>query len=61
MTTPDDLDSIHNALRGAIARAGGRIEVFSHLPDASCSCRKTAPRMLRRAAEMLGFSASPRF
>ena len=53
------LSAIHEAMRAAIEKAGGRLAgIFycPHRPDEGCDCRKPKPGLLHRAAAELGCS-----
>jgi histidinol-phosphate phosphatase family protein len=52
LLSPDELERIHNRMRRAVARAGGRIrDIYycPHCPDDHCDCRKPRPGMIFRA------------
>jgi len=56
LLTNDDLDSIHDAMRAALARVGGHIDgIFccTHSPDDHCACRKPEPGLLVHAMHEL--------
>lgn len=53
------LEAIHDAMRRAVAAAGGEIAgIFHcpHRPDEGCDCRKPKPGLLERAAKAFGTS-----
>ena len=44
-----DIDQIHRQLQYTVTKVGGRIDDFficPHHPDAGCTCRKTAARII---------------
>jgi D-glycero-D-manno-heptose 1,7-bisphosphate phosphatase len=49
--TESDLDAVHAALRGELARHGARIDAIYHCPHDhdACDCRKPRPGLLLRA------------
>ena len=52
MTTIEELESMHNNMKGEIEEYGGKIEKIyycPHHPDEGCDCRKPKPGMLLRA------------
>jgi len=54
----EELDRIHDRLRGLLAEQGASvdaIEVCPHAPEDGCDCRKPQPGMALRAAARLGF------
>ncbi|MFJ5229597.1 D-glycero-alpha-D-manno-heptose-1,7-bisphosphate 7-phosphatase [Kitasatospora sp. NPDC088391] len=64
LLTPDDLEAMHDRLRGLLADHGVHLDgiyACPHHPDgtvtryrSACPCRKPAPGMLHRAAHDLG-------
>ncbi len=58
LLTPAQLDEIHRRMLEAVLEAGGEIasvQVCPHMPDEGCACRKPAPGLLHRAAQLHGF------
>lgn len=50
----DELEAMHDKMRGLVEAAGGHIDGIyycPHLPEEGCSCRKPAPGLLRSIAE----------
>ena len=61
LTTPEQVDEIHQRLRMMVRDAGGRLSAFfmcPHLPDATCACRKPRPGLLIEAAAQLRVEVS---
>ena len=57
----DDLEAIHDKMRGLVETAGGHIAGIyycPHLPTAGCNCRKPAPGLLDAIAEDFSTSLS---
>jgi D-glycero-D-manno-heptose 1,7-bisphosphate phosphatase len=64
LLTPAQLADIHRRMLEAVLAAGGEISgvhVCEHAPDERCVCRKPAPGLLLRAAEIHGFSLQDAF
>lgn len=61
LITADELESIHERMRDALARAGANVETSYYCPhelQPPCACRKPRPGMLLEAARAHGIDLS---